>query len=555
MLAKSSSRFCALSLVGFAVLVGHPARGEDIHTLRGTIVDAKTNKPIAARLYIQDEQGKSFHAKSAAADGSAVDYSKTRGPQSSEIHTTLSAHAFVAQLPSGKYNLTVERGKEYRTATASVDLTAGDGDVRVALSRWIDMSSLGWYSGETHVHRSTDELPTAMLADDLNVALPLTHWVTRAYTPPSQGDKNSAAVAAELVKVDATHVIYPLNTEYEIFSVDGKRHTLGAIFALNQKTVLTEGVPPVRKIAEQVHGEGALLELDKHNWPWSMMLVPVMNVDLYELTNNHIWRTEFAFRTFGESPAAYMNVEQDDEGVTEQGWLDFTFQNYYALLNCGFRLRPTAGTASGVHPVPLGFGRVYVHLPDGFSYEAWMKGLDAGRSFVTTGPMLVVTANDQPPGTTFGFPAPTPRKGLNFGTGAIATLRIQGWSESEYQLSRIEVVGDGGAVAAIPPTNKKIAAGSYRSEFDVPVPFHGSGWLAVRCFEQLPNGRVRFAHTAPIHIDVADKPLRPRKAEAQYLVDRVQREIERNTGVLSDDALAEFRQALQAYKAIATTAE
>ena len=46
--------------------------------------------------------------------------------------------------------------------------------------------------------------------------------------------------------------------------------------------------------------------------------------------------------------------------LNERGWLDFTFQNYYLLLNCGFRLRPTGGTASGVHPVPLGFGRVYV---------------------------------------------------------------------------------------------------------------------------------------------------------------------------------------------------
>lgn len=81
-------------------------------------------------------------------------------------------------------------------------------------------------------------------------------------------------------------MIYPLNTEYEIFTVGDKRHTLGAIFALNQKTVLTDGVPPVRQIAEQVHREGGLLELDKHNWPWSMMLVPVMKVDLYELTSD-----------------------------------------------------------------------------------------------------------------------------------------------------------------------------------------------------------------------------------------------------------------------------
>lgn len=544
MLAMTASRLRLMMLVGSAIWVSHAACGEEQHALRGAIVDAETNAPLAGRLYIQDQQGRYFHAKSTAANGSAVEYSKQRGPQSVEIHTTLSAHDFVAQLPLGKYTLTAERGKEYHGATAIVDLTKGSGDVRLALRRWIDMSSHGWYSGETHVHRSMDELPTAMLADDLNVALPLTHWVTRAYTPPSQGDKNSAAVAAELVKIDATHVIYPLNTEYEIFTVDDKRHTLGAIFALNQKTVLTDGVPPVRPIAEQVHREGGLLELDKHNWPWSMMLVPVMKVDLYELTNNHVWRTEFAFKQFGELPPPYMNVEQGADGMTEKGWLDFTFQNYYALLNCGFRLRPTAGTASGVHPVPLGFGRVYVHLPDGFAYDAWMKGLDAGRSFVTTGPMLVATVNDQPTGTIFQFERGEP-----------ARIQLRGWARSEHPLSRIEVISSKGVALTIKPQSQKADAGAYFADIDVKLEFDESTWVAVRCFEQLPNGRERFAHTSPIHIDFVGKPLRPRKAEVQYLVDRLQREIERNTGVLNDAALAEFHEALRAYEDIAATAE
>ena len=85
-----------------------------------------------------------------------------------------------------------------------------------------------------------------------------------------------------------------------------------------------------------------------------------------------------------------MQVDSDERGMTELGWLQFGFQNYYALLNCGFRLQPTAGTASGVHPVPLGFSRVYVQLAGEFSGDKWLQGLKAGRSFVTTGPMVFV---------------------------------------------------------------------------------------------------------------------------------------------------------------------
>lgn len=528
-------------LCGWAAFFAGEASGQNMR-LDGEIVDADSGSPLAARLYIEAADGKLFLARSASADGSAVEYKKQRSPKSIEVHTTLSAHPFVAELPPGEYKITAERGKEYFPAVAEIDLRDGNREVTLKLRRWIDMSKHGWYSGETHVHRSLAELPNAMLADDLNVALPLTHWVTQAYRPPTQGDKNSPEVAAKLIKVDETHVIYPLNTEYEIFTVDGKRHTLGAIFALNQKTVFTKGVPPVGPIAEQAHREGALLELDKHNWPWSMMLVPVMNVDLYELTNNHVWRTDFFFKGFGEKPAPYMKVETDANGMTERGWLDFTFQNYYTLLNCGFRLRPTAGTASGVHPVPLGFGRVYVHLPDGFSYDAWMKGLDAGRSFVTTGPMLEVTVNGHPAGATIQFPAK--RR---------AELTIRGWVESEHALDRIQIVTMGETVD-IKVGNERTEAGTYRTEIDVPAQFASSGWIAVRCFERLPNNRLRFAHSSPVHVNIPGRPSRPRKHEVNYLIDRVKKELERHAGVLPDEAIAEYTQALAAYEKIAEMA-
>ena len=37
---------------------------------------------------------------------------------------------------------------------------------------------------------------------------------------------------------------------------------------------------------------------------------------------------------------------------------------YYHLLNCGLRVAPSAGSASGVLPNPVGYNRVYVHLPE-----------------------------------------------------------------------------------------------------------------------------------------------------------------------------------------------
>jgi hypothetical protein len=46
-----------------------------------------------------------------------------------------------------------------------------------------------------------------------------------------------------------------------------------------------------------------------------------------------------------------------------------------------------------------GGDRVYVHVDGPLSYGGWIDGLKAGKSFVTSGPMLTFTANGEEPGT------------------------------------------------------------------------------------------------------------------------------------------------------------
>jgi len=507
--------------------------------VRGTVIDADSGKALPCRLYLDGDDGSRWTVQSDG--GTAVPYRKqnAQNKDANETHTALSAHPFVVELPPGRYTLTVERGKEYHPLTRQVTVEGQPLDLELKLSRWIDLAGRGWYSGDTHVHRTLAELPTAMLADDVNVAFPLLYWVRDAFAvpnKPSEPDPGPKAIA-----VDPTHVIYPRNTEIEIFNVEQKRHTLGAFFALNHRTVFEAGAPPVRGLGRKVHAEGGLIELDKHNWPWSMAIVPLMPVDLYELTNNHVWRAAFAFTNFGEAEADYMKVERTDKGWTEWGWIDYGLQNYYALLNCGFRLRPTAGTASGVHPVPLGFGRVYVHLPDGFGYDAWVKALDQGRSFVTTGPMLFVTVNGQGPGHTFRRAEP-------------GDYRVAGSAVSGQPLGRIEVVVNGEVVRTLKPDNRPTQAAAFESAIDATVRLDGSSWVAVRCFEDRADKRVRFAHTGPVHVEMADKPLRPRRAEVDYLIKRVKDELARSAAVLPAAALDEYRDALRAYEEVARNA-
>ena len=526
----------ALIVVG-VMSMGAVEGGQDTVALRGRVVDAQSGELLAARVYIRSADGRWFFAKSASPDGSAVEYRKQRFETSVEMHTTLSPHPFIARVPRGRYTVRAERGKEWTPAEAAADVGDEPAEVTLRLRRWAHMAAGGWYSGDTHVHRSLEELPNVMLAEDLNVALPLSYWVTSAYQAPRK-----SAVKPDPIRVDATHVIYPVNTEYELFRVGPKRHTLGAVIILGHRTPFTQGAPPVAPIAERARTEGALLDLDKHSWPWSLMLVPVMKVDLFELANNHCWRTEFGFRrwTIDAVPASW-GLERDERGLTEWGWIDFGLKTYYALLNCGFRMRPTAGTASGVHPVPLGFGRVYVHVDGEFSYAKWMHGLSAGRSFVTTGPLLLAEVDDLAPGSTLVARGPK-------------TCRISGVAHSIRPLRAIEVVVNGDVVKRLDPSNKATEAGSHTSAFGTDIALDGSSWIAVRAFEKRPGGRVRFAHSSPVHVEIPGRPLRPRRREIDCFVQRMQEELKRNEGVLRPNELDEYRQALAIYQRIAAQA-
>ncbi len=498
---------------------------------RGTIVDAASGQPIPARVYLQNERGDWLFVASAAAEGSAIAYQEqwVPMPESIERHTTVSAHPFRIDLPSGRYAIEIERGKEYLPLRASLEIGSEPVERTFRLTRWIHMAQRGWYSGETHVHRRIHELPNVMRAEELNVAFPVTFWTTRSDAAPDlepsslrrQGPSPFGPredVGPWPLKIDEQTIIYPRNTEYEIFSVQGKPHTLGAIFLLNHRSVFTHTAPPIAPIAELARSEGALIDLDKHSWPWSMMLVPVAKVDLFELSNNSVWRTRFGFRHVAMPLPPWAELESDGpQSLTEWGWLNFGFEIYYALLNCGFRLAPTAGTASGVHPVPLGYSRVYVHTGRPLDGDAWLDGLRAGRSFVTTGPMLLAEVNGKLPGTTITIDAPLPTK---------LTVTIE--SVSQNPITAIEILVNGDVVEGISPELEKTSEGAWRAELQRELLVTDSCWLAIRSIEIQPDGRRRFAHTAPWHVSLDSRPLKPRRDQVQYFMALMEAEIQRH---------------------------
>ncbi len=525
----------------------HPANPEAIIEKRkaerselvveGQVTDAATGQLLPSRLYIQDEAGAWFFPRSASSAGSAIRYERRNGgnPKSIEMHTTLSAHPFRVELKPGRYTLTAEHGKEFRPESREIMVSNAIPRINLPLRRWVNMNAQGWYSGDTHNHRNPAELPNVMLAEDLNIGLPMVDWTTASTVSPAastqgfRGDYGDGPIA-----LDATHAWSPRNTEYEIFRTGNTNHTLGALLIVNHRTRFEQPAVPVKAIVEQARREGALLDLEKHNWPWSVALVPIAGIDLFELGNNHHWQTEYAVRTWAVPAPSWMGLSGTGTD-NERDWTLYGFQTYYALLNCGFNLRPAAGTANGVHPVPLGFSRVYVHLDEPFSFSAWMRGLSAGRSFVTTGPMIFAQADGKLAGETF-------REKRSY---ALECKIV-----SEEPLETIDMIVNGAVAQGFEPQNARAGGTAFENVVSTRFTPWGSSWVSWRCFEKRPGGRFRFAHTAPWHFEIAGEPLRPRWDEINWLTTRVREEIARSQGIAPPELIQEYEEALKKYEEI-----
>lgn len=131
---------------------------------------------------------------------------------------------------------------------------------------------------------------------------------------------------------------------------------------------------------------------------------------------------------------------------------------------------------------------------------------------------------------------------------------MKGSAENRLPLDRIELVANGDILRTLRPMNSEIKSGGFRTVIDETLPLKHSSWFVVRCFERQPDGRIRFAHSAPVHSEI-DGPVKPKRREVDYFIRRMEQELVRNRGVLAAEELAEYEQALNIYRKLAELAD
>jgi hypothetical protein len=349
-----------------------------------------------------------------------------------------------------------------------------------------------------HNHRDWQEMPQILSSEDVNLAPTITNWVrvSRTISLPPPGGQQFIRL------VDATHA-------YSIYDTEIERNAPGpgAIDLLGlKKPIEFQGyalAPPNIRFTEEAHEQGGYVDAEKITWRDGPALVALGQVDFAGLVYN-------SFSPYGVELGAGTIPQDKPEYNTPGGLMYWAMDVYYRLLNCGFKLPVSAGTASGVKPTPLGYNRVYVHLPGKFCYEEWFRELKAGRSFATNGPMLFLTVGGHEPGDTIQFP---------LGAGKTDRhLRVHAEVSSLGALGRLEILWKGKVVKSIvaPPDSHYLSA-------DIQMAVDRTGWFVARAFEE-PTETVRFGHTSPVYVRVGkDRGIVPEDAE--YFVRLMDQEI------------------------------
>lgn len=365
-------------------------------------------------------------------------------------------------LPRGEVIVDVARGPEYEPLRQQLTIAPGQQDLTLRLKRWTNMNARGWYSGDTHVHfLGSGGAHREAQAEDLNVVNLLQSQWGHLFT-------NAEDALGATCSNGGRTIVYT--------SQENRQHLLGHLTLLGLKTPVMPWCSDGPDEAEL----GGALETTMAHWA-DACRSQGGTVVLPHLPNPN-----------GE-PAALIATGRAD-AVEMIDASDYKHNEYYRYLNCGYRLPLVGGTDKMDSAVPVGLYRTYANIRDeAFSYEAWLRALRAGRTFLSAGPILSFSVEGAQIGDTLSLPS-------------AGTLEVHAAAESILPIHTLEIVQNGRVVAS---TEERQGARTLTLRATVEV--DGNSWLAARVggpsYYQMQHfhdcwERGMFAHTSPIYVAV-----------------------------------------------------
>jgi hypothetical protein len=474
----------------------HPLQ-QILHDVQVSVRDGATGAPIHARIHVRDSAGEYWpsqgHRKSIAKGwredigGDVIVAGKTFAYVQPD---------FMVQLPAGRYVLEAERGLEY--APQRIELEVAPGNIpapQVTLRRWVHMAQQGWYSGDSHTHFLDPH--SALLeaqGEDLNVINVLASSGGNLITSVNHFTGAPSVLSGE------ENIVY--------ISEETRHDYLGHAVLLNLKSLISPfgwgppltgmhgayDYPPMAHQADEAHAQGALVIWAHLPHPYAELPIDVA-LDKIDAVEAMVFGSPFE-----QHPARIELGSLTPQPLSP-------LQLWYSLLNTGSDLPALGATDKMWNSQVPGAVRTYVRLEGKLTYQAWIDGIKAGRTFLTTGPMIDLAVG----GKAIGESLSLARRGK-----VPFVARVQ----SRLPIDRIEVVVNGQVVASRDNTGQ-----GAQMQLSGEAQITASSWIAARAYsamrlpvqEQLTGGGAQvFAHTSPIYVAMAGKPRRSR-ADAAFL--------------------------------------
>lgn len=396
-------------------------------------------------------------------------------------------------VPAGLNRVEIWKGFEYRPQV--VELVAESGQnhaMTVELERVAAMEPLGWHSGDPHLHlpresaRDDDVILDLLEAEDIRYgsilgynepAGPYSGFMEKLASPQQRG------LGAKSARDRGGYHIQS-GQEY-------RNTTYGHILLFNRDQLIFPGQ-----------------DLNADNWPvYGLVARETMDQGGFAAYAHGGYRQEI----YADVALGALNaIELLQFGI----YREIGLTDWYHMLNAGYRI-PCLGASDWPACRWLGDCRTYVEHDGSPDFAGWLRGMAEGRSFVTTGPLLIVQVDGHGPGERCAFSGKGPH-----------ALKVSVRLACEVtSVQKLDLIVNGEVVKSLAVSNR--SPGEVWQSFDATLEITESSWIAARAWSQTPGGRPDAeAHTNPVYAEVDGKAVY-RQGSLDAWVERIDGQIAR----------------------------
>ncbi len=493
---------------------GRPAvaQGERIGTLQVTVLDQETGQPTLCRVNIVGADGNYYEPRQNPLAPWSLQRIANRlgkGPFRYYGWFFYTPGEFSVAVPAGPVRVEVEKGYEFRPVLTQTRVAAGaTRKLHITLVRTLALAEHGYYSGDTHIHLNrtseTDDQRALDLiaAEDIRFGYVLCMNDPRGYTGTM-----ARQIWPQTNGFGATSI--RRRGPYTIASGQEYRcGTYGHICLLNHKRLVLEDTT-----------------VDPNHWPvFGLVGQETRQLGGYSFHAHGGYSREI-YADFAQRATDGVELLQFAEyrGIALQGW--------YRMLNIGYRF-PAVGACDFPYCRALGDSRTYVHSPKPPDALDWVRHAAQGQSFFTTGPMVLLEVDGQPPGSTLRKQGQGPHR-------VTARLRVRC---EVAPVTNVELIVNGRPLQQL-VVPKAVGQGSWL-ELEEVLELSESSWIAGRAYSITATGKPDAeGHTNPVYVYV-DGKTPYHQADLDWLVERVHdqiKEVERRSFPDKDKAVEFFR--------------